>query len=58
MEAVRASAVGVGETIPMCALVIPGDGVGSVEIKLESSTDMISWNAANPGLYGGSAEKR
>jgi len=44
--------------IPQCAVVVPSDSTGPVEIKLESSVDLVSWNSATPGLYGASTEKR
>ena len=39
-------------------VVIPDDGGGPVQIILESSTDLITWTAANPGTYGTSNSKR
>jgi hypothetical protein len=45
-------------TIPKCAVVIPSDAAGPVEIKLESSEDMVNWDAALPGIYGSSATNR
>ena len=45
-------------TIPKCAVVIPSDAAGPVEIKLESSEDMLNWDAALPGIYGSSATNR
>lgn len=32
-------------------VVIPEDATGTVEIKLESSKDLVNWTAANPGIY-------
>jgi hypothetical protein len=32
-------------------VVIPEDETGNVEIILESSKDLITWTAANPGIY-------
>jgi hypothetical protein len=43
---------------PSNAVVIPTDAAGPVEIVLESSTDLITWTAAEPGLYGSSSPKR
>lgn len=40
------------------AVVIPEDANGPVQIILESSTDLITWTAANPGTYGASTTKR
>jgi len=44
--------------IPANAVVIPADSTGSVQIILESSTDLITWTQANPGTYGASTTKR
>jgi len=43
---------------PANAVVIPEDATGQYQVILESSTDLITWTAANPGNYGGSTEKR
>lgn len=43
---------------PANAVVIPTDATGSVQIILESSTDLITWTQANPGTYGASTAKR
>lgn len=43
---------------PANAVVIPEDASGQYQVILESSTDLITWTAANPGNYGGSTEKR
>jgi hypothetical protein len=40
------------------AVVIPSDSVGPVSIIMESSVDMITWNASNPGIYGADTETR
>lgn len=40
------------------AVVIPEDSSGPVEIILESSTDLINWTFANPGIYGSTTDKR
>jgi hypothetical protein len=37
---------------PSSAVVIPADSGGPVNIVLESSVDLITWNAALPGTYG------
>ena len=39
-------------------VVIPDDGGGPVQIIFESSTDLITWTAANPGTYGTTNQKR
>lgn len=44
--------------IPSMSVVIPADATGPVQIMLESSTDLITWTAANPGTYGSSTSKR
>ena len=46
------------EGTPSNAVVIPEDATGPVEIILESSTDLISWNSATPGTYGSSDSNR
>ena len=43
---------------PANAVVIPNDANGNYQVILESSTDMITWTAANPGTYSGSTQKR
>jgi hypothetical protein len=45
-------------TIPTSAVVIPTDATGPVNVILESSTDLVTWTAANPGTYGSSTTKR
>ena len=40
------------------AVAIPADATGPVSILMESSQDMISWNAANPGNYGAATPNR
>ena len=45
-------------TTPTSAVVIPTDATGSVNVILESSTDLVTWTAANPGTYGASTTKR
>jgi len=45
-------------TTPTSAVVIPTDATGPVNIILESSTDLVTWTAANPGTYGASTTKR
>jgi hypothetical protein len=44
--------------IPSNAVVIPEDATGSVEILMESSTDLINWVQANPGTYDSTHQKR
>lgn len=43
---------------PMNSVVIPESPAGNVAIILESSTDAVTWNAANPGIYGSDTEAR
>jgi hypothetical protein len=43
---------------PSNAVVIPDDGGAPVQIILESSTDLVTWTASNPGSYGTSSSKR
>jgi hypothetical protein len=45
-------------TTPTSAVVIPTDATGPVNVILESSTDLVTWTAANPGTYGASTTKR
>ena len=44
--------------VPVNTVVIPNDNGAPVQVILESSTDMIKWNAASPGTYGTSATNR
>lgn len=44
--------------VPSNAVVIPADSSGPISIILESSTDLVSWSAAQPGSYLGSTTKR
>ena len=37
--------------VPADAIVIPASATGTVQIILESSTDLVNWTAANPGIY-------
>jgi len=46
------------ETVPTSAVVIPSDATGPVNVILESSSDLVTWTAANPGTYGASTTKR
>lgn len=39
-------------TISSTSVVIPADNAGPVQIILESSADLVTWNAAQPGIYG------
>jgi hypothetical protein len=43
---------------PSNAVVIPNDAAGNYQVILESSTDLITWTAANPGTYSGTAPQR
>lgn len=43
---------------PSGTVVIPEDANGSFKVILESSTDLITWTAANPGTYGGNTQRR
>jgi len=44
--------------VPMGAVVIPENPSGNYSVIMESSSDMVTWTAANPGSYGGSEQKR
>lgn len=37
--------------VPADAIVIPASATGNVQIILESSTDLLNWTAASPGIY-------
>ena len=43
---------------PSNAVVIPNDAAGTFQVILESSTDLITWTAANPGSYSGTTQQR
>jgi hypothetical protein len=43
---------------PANAAVLPADANGTFTVILESSMDLNTWTAANPGDYSGSASKR
>ena len=45
-------------TTPTGAVVIPTNANGAVEIILESSVDLVNWNAATPGQYSAATENR
>jgi hypothetical protein len=45
-------------TAPLNTVVIPEQASGTFNVLLESSTDLITWTAANPGSYGGTTTKR
>jgi hypothetical protein len=38
--------------------VIPNDPNGEFEVILESSVDLVTWNVANPGTFGGDTPRR
>lgn len=44
--------------LPANSVVIPTDATGPVQIVLESSSDLVSWNAALPGSYGNTYSNR
>jgi hypothetical protein len=48
----------VSGSVPSNTVVIPADASGTVNIILESSTDLVTWTAALPGSYGSSTSKR
>jgi hypothetical protein len=45
-------------TQPSNVAVIPNDANGQYQVILESSVDMVTWNAVNPGNFGGSTPSR
>ena len=46
------------QTVPSNVAVIPNDANGRFEVMLESSVDLVTWNAANPGTFGGDTRRR
>lgn len=44
--------------VPVNTVVIPNDSGAPVNIIMESSMDMVTWNAASPGIYGTSTTNR
>lgn len=46
------------EIEPSNTVVIPSSSSGSVRILIESSNDLINWNAVDPGLFNPSDERR
>jgi hypothetical protein len=51
-------ATAIENAIPANAVVIPEEAGGQFQVILESSTDLINWQTANPGNYGGSTIRR
>lgn len=45
-------------SVPAQAVVIPDDGSGDREVRLESSTDLINWTTTQPGVFSSSAVAR
>jgi hypothetical protein len=43
---------------PSTGVVIPSDATGPVQIRLESSADLVNWTDALPGTYGASSTNR
>jgi hypothetical protein len=43
---------------PNTGVVIPSDAAGPVSVRLESSTDLVTWTEAQPGTYGASSATR
>lgn len=56
LRIVRANSV--SSSVPQNSVVIPENASGEFQVLMESSTDLISWTAANPGTYGGATTKR
>jgi hypothetical protein len=44
--------------LPSNSVVIPSNATGSVSIILESSSDFVTWTAANPGTYAPTTQNR
>lgn len=42
----------ISNCLPADCLVIPTSQTGNVNVTLETSSDLITWTAASPGLYG------
>jgi hypothetical protein len=45
----------VSNYVPVDTVVIPTTATGNVQIILESSSDLVNWTAASPGIYGASS---
>ena len=45
-------------SVPSNVAVIPNDANGQFEVILESSVDLVTWNVANPGTFGGDTPRR
>jgi hypothetical protein len=43
---------------PAQAVVIPDDGSGDRQVRLESSTDLVNWTATQPGIFSSSNTAR
>ncbi len=43
---------------PQNTVAIPADAAGPVTVKMETSTNLVNWVAANPGSYGVSSAMR
>lgn len=47
------------ETIqPSGAILVPADSSGSVQVIMESSTNLIAWSSALPGTYGSTSQNK
>ena len=47
-----------GPNVSSQVAVIPNDANGQFEVILESSVDLVTWNVANPGTFGGDTPRR
>lgn len=48
----------VAPSTPTQTVVIPDDGAGDREVRLESSTDLVTWTATQPGIFSSSQDSR
>ena len=55
---ITSSSSTISNYVPANAVVIPSDVSGPVQIILESSSDLVNWNAAMPGTYGNTYSNR
>lgn len=44
--------------VRLAGVVILADSAAPVEIRLESSIDMVNWMTAEPGIFGTSTDRR
>ena len=49
---------GATQNVSSQVAVIPNDPNGQFEVILESSVDLVTWNVAKPGTFGGDTPRR